>query len=139
MRALRLATFSLCAVVCVAAAAVADGNTGLVYVHVTDAKTGKPMQGWTVQVTAVDGDTQAVTGATGQANFLSVMPGMARIDVLRQGELGACPAVITVSANERTIVNVHLRRTRQPQLGCSPRRAQTLLRPGVTSDVYDIY
>lgn len=138
-RALRSAVLCLSASLLAAAAAFAEGNTGIVYVHVMDAKSGRPASGWTVQVTARDGDTQAITGNSGQATFLSVTPGIARVDVLQRGELGACPAVIVVSANEETIVNVHVRHSSGHRMACSPQHAQTLVRPGVTSDVYDIY
>ncbi len=139
MRALRLAIFTVCAIILAPSIAFADGNTGMVYVHVMDAKNGKPVKGWTVQVTARDGDSQQLTGDSGQATFLAVMPGLTRIDVLQRGELGACPAIIMVSANEETVVNVHVRRSSAHEIGCSPRHAQTMVRPGVTSDVYDIY
>lgn len=139
LRSLRLLIGVLIAVACAAGIAVADSNTGTVYIHVLDAKSGKPAAGWTVQVTARDGDSQAVTGASGQVNFLTVTPGLARIDVLQRGELGACPAIIMISANEQTIVNVHVHRTGNHEIACSPRHAQTMVKPGVMSDVYDIY
>lgn len=139
MRPLRFAIFAYCAIFLAAGIAWADGNTGIVYVHVMDAKSGKPAAGWTVQVTGRDGDSQALTGESGQATFLTVTPGLARIDVLQKGELGACPAVFMVNANQQTVVNVHVRRSNRPQVACSPHHAQTVLRPGVTSDVYDIY
>jgi len=139
LRLSRLLIAVLVAAACAAGVAIADSNTGVVYVHVLDAKSGKPAAGWTVQVTARDGDSQAITGASGQVNFLTVTPGLARIDVLRRGELGACPAVIMISANEQTIVNVHVHRTSGHEMACSPRHAQTLVKPGVMSDVYDIY
>lgn len=139
MRTLRLALFSFCALLIAPAIACADSNTGIIYVHVVDAKSGKPVPGWTVQVTGRDGDSQALTGDTGQATFLSVASGLARIDVMQRGQLGACPAVIMVSANEQTVVNVHVRHANPHNIGCAPRHAQTMVRPGVTSDVYDIY
>ncbi len=139
MRALRLAVISIFAIALACGSALADGNTGIVYVRVMDAKSGKPAAGWTVQVTGRDGDSQALTGPSGQVTFFSVLPGMARVDVLRRGALGACPAIIVISANEETIVNVHVRHAAHRQVACSPQRAQTLVRPGVTSDVYDIY
>ena len=71
--------------------------------------------------------------------FLTVTPGLARVDVLQRGELGACPAIIMISANEQTIVNVHVHRTGKHEIACSPRHAQTMVKPGVMSDVYDIY
>jgi hypothetical protein len=122
-----------------AGAAWAEGNTGLVYIRVIDAKSGKPQKGWTVQVTGREGDITAITGAGGQASFISVPVGMVRIDVLQNGELGACPAVIEVSASESTIVNVHVTHAHTKTIGCSPRHATTTVRPGVTADVYDIY
>jgi hypothetical protein len=126
---------------CAGALAFADGNTGIVYVHVVDAKTGKPAAGWTVQVTGRDGDSQAITSAGGQATFLTVANGIARIDVLQRGQLGACPAVVLVNANEQTIVNVHVHVSHgnKSVRDCNPTHAQTVVRPGVTSDVYDIY
>lgn len=139
MRALRPVLLSICAVLLSTAIAPADGNMGIVYVHVMDAKTGRPVSGWTVQVTGRDGDSQALTGGSGQATFLSVAPGLARIDVLQRGELGACPAVIMISANQQTVVNVHVRRSSSHQIGCSSNHAQTMVKTGVTSDVYDIY
>jgi hypothetical protein len=139
MPGVRFVLSLLLAFLCTAGFAVADGNTGTVYVRVVDAKNGKPASGWTVQVTGRDGDSQALTGSSGQVTFLTVTPGMARIDVLQRGELGACPAIIMVSANEETVVHVHVRRTSKHEIACSPRHAQTLVRPGVTSDVYDIY
>ena len=140
MSTARFVASLLLALACAPAFARAEGNTGMVYVHVTDAKSGHPAQGWTVQVTARDGDLQAVTGNSGQATFLSVAPGIARIDVLLRGRLGACPAVVAVNANEQTIVNVHVRpaQGREP-MACSPARSQTVVHPGVTADVYDIY
>lgn len=140
MLRLRLAVCFFCAVLGVTAGAFADGTTGTVYVRVMDARNGRPQAGWTVQVTGRDGDIQSITGGSGQATFLSVTPGLARIDVMRAGKLGACPAVVLVNANEETIVNVHVKeaRGRRP-MGCSPLHAQTVLRPGVTSDVYDIH
>lgn len=139
MRVLRFALSLFCAILCAGALAFADGNTGRVYVRVVDAKSGRPAGGWTVQVTGRDGDSQALTGGDGQVTFLTVTPGMARIDVLQRGELGACPAIIMISANQETVVNVHVRRTNKHEIACSPRHAQTMVRPGVTSDVYDIY
>jgi uncharacterized protein YfaS (alpha-2-macroglobulin family) len=139
MSGLRFAFSLLFALMCTGVSAFADSNTGTVYVHVLNAKTGKPAGGWTVQVTGRDGDSQALTGSSGQVTFLTVTPGMARIDVLQRGELGACPAIIMVSSNEETVVNVHVRRTSKHEIACSPHHAQTLVRPGVTSDVYDIY
>ena len=139
MRALRPVFLSICAVLLSTAIAPADGNTGIVYVHVMDAKTGRPVPGWTVQVTGRDGDSQALTGGSGQATFLSVAPGLARIDVLQRGQLGACPAVIMISANQQTIVNVHVRHSSAREIGCSSNHAQTMVKPGVTSDIYDIY
>lgn len=140
MPVLRFALGLFCALSFAVTTALADSTTGIVYVHVIDAKSGKPASGWTVQLTGRDGDSVAVTGHDGQVNFLTVTPGMARIDVLKHGELGACPAVFTVSASEETIVNVHVKRLGGKEtVGCSPRQAHTLVRPGVTSDVYDIY
>lgn len=139
MRWFRPSVLVLCALVFACGRAFADGNTGIVYVHVLDAKNGKPAAGWTVQVTARDGDTQALTGSSGQATFLSVTPGLARVDVLHGGQLGACPAVIMISANEETVINVHVRRTKGHEIACKPGHAQTMVKAGVTSDVYDIY
>jgi hypothetical protein len=140
MSALRFTVVLFCAVLFAGGAAFADSTTGIVYVHVLDAKSGKPASGWTVQLTGRDGDSQALTGRDGQANFLTVTPGIARVDVLQRGELGACPAIVMVSASEETIVNVHVKHLHGKQpLGCNAARAHTLVRPGVTSDVYDIY
>lgn len=139
MPRVRFAVSLFCALLCAAAPALADSNTGTLYVHVIDAKSGKPVPGWTVQITGRDGDSQALTGGSGEVTFLTVAPGMARIDVLQRGELGACPAIIMISANEETIVNVHVHRTKKHEIGCSPRHAVTAVRPGVMSDVYDIY
>lgn len=140
MTGLRFVLSLLCALVCTGALAFADGNTGIVYVHVIDASSGKPSSGWTVQVTGRDGDSQALTGNSGQATFLSVAPGLARIDVMQRGQLGACPAVVAVNANQQTVVNVHVKLGRKhAEAGCAPTHAQMVVRPGVTSDVYDIY
>lgn len=140
MTALRVVFIALGMLLCAAGIALADGNTGAVYVHVLDAHSGKPSRGWIVQVTGRDGDTSSVSGTSGQATFLAISPGLARIDVMQHGHLGACPAIVVVGANERTVVNVHVSTTRAHQpLGCSPNRSQAIVRPGVTSDVYDIY
>jgi uncharacterized protein YfaS (alpha-2-macroglobulin family) len=122
------------------ATALADSNTGLVYVTVTDGHSGKPAPGWTVQLTARDGDQQRISDRSGNATFLTVMPGMARIDVLQKGRLAVCPAVIMVSANEQTVIRIHAHPIRGHQTsGCSPSHSQTVVKPGVTADVYDIY
>lgn len=113
-------------------------TTGHVYVHVTDAKTGKAFPGWTVQVTTRDGDVQELTDRKGAANFLTISTGIARIDVMRAGKLAVCPAIVDVSPDEFTVVNVHAR-TDGKAANCNPSQAQTHVRPGVTSDVYDIF
>lgn len=140
MRFSRAAAAVLLAFAATAAAAFADGNTGMVYVTVTDGHSNRPSPGWTVQLTARDGDQQRISDRGGNATFLSVMPGMARIDVLQKGELAVCPAVIMVSANQQTYVHVHAHPMRGHHISdCGPSHSQTLVKPGVTADVYDIY
>jgi uncharacterized protein YfaS (alpha-2-macroglobulin family) len=113
-------------------------TTGHIDVHVVDAKSGKPSPGWTVQVTTRDGDQQQVTDRNGMATFLTVSTGIARIDVLRAGKLAVCPAVVDVSPDESTVINVHTKGNHAPR-NCAPAKAETHVRPGVTSDVYDIF
>ena len=114
-------------------------STGHIYVHVTDAKTGKPSAGWTVQVTTRAGDVQQLSDKNGDAIFLTVSTGIARIDVIRDGHLAVCPAVVDVSPDESTVVNVHARAPRENVTDCNPSQTQLHVRPGVTSDVYDIF
>lgn len=129
--ALQLAAIALC---------FADSNTGIVYVTVTDGKSGKPSPGWTIQLTARDGDQQRISDRNGQATFLTVTPGMARIDVLQKGQLAVCPAVLMISANQQTVIRVHAHRSKGHHISdCSPAHSQTMVKPGVTADVYDIY
>lgn len=140
MRFARAAAALLIAFASGAGASLADGNTGMVYVTVTDGRSTKPSPGWTVQLTARDGDQQRISDHNGNATFLSVMPGMARIDVLQKGELAVCPAVIMVSANQQTVVHVHAHPMRGHHISdCTPAHSQTMVKPGVTADVYDIY
>jgi uncharacterized protein YfaS (alpha-2-macroglobulin family) len=121
-----------------AAALLVAQTTGHITVHVVDSKTGKPSVGWTVQVTTRDGDVQQITDRSGTANFLAVSVGIARIDVLREGKLAVCPAVVDVSPDESAVVNVHAAKGKGAA-NCVPARAETHVRPGVTSDVYDIF
>lgn len=140
MRLSRAVPALVLALTSTAAAALADGNTGMVYVTVTDGHSKKPSPGWTVQLTARDGDQLRISDRGGNATFLSVTPGMARIDVLQKGELAVCPAVIMVSANQQTVVRVHAHPMRGHHIAdCGPSHSQTLVKPGVTADVYDIY
>ena len=140
MRFPRAAAALLLALAATAGASLADGNTGAVYITVTDGRSSKPFPGWTVQLTARDGDQQRISDRNGNATFLSVMPGMARIDVLQKGELAVCPAVIMVSANQETVVRVHAHPMRGHHISdCTPSHSQTMVKPGVTADVYDIY
>lgn len=113
-------------------------NTGQIDVRVVNARTGQPWPGWTVQVTTPQGDVQRLTDRSGEAIFLTVNGGIARVDVLRRGRLAACPAVVDVSPGESTVVNIHADPARAHQR-CNPRDAQLRVRPGVTSDVYDIF
>lgn len=124
-----------------AAAALAEGNTGYVYVTVTQGKSAKPAPGWTVQLTARDGDQQRISDKNGIAIFLSASPGIARIDVLQKGRLAVCPAVIMISANQQTVIHVHAHPVRNGHQinDCSPAHSQTMVKPGVTADVYDIF
>lgn len=136
----RAAAVLLLAIASTAAASLADGNTGMVYITVTDGHSTKPAPGWTVQLTARDGDQQRISDRNGNATFLSVMPGMARIDVLQKGELAVCPAVIMISANQETVVHVHAHPMKGHHISdCTPAHSQTTLKPGVTADVYDIF
>jgi hypothetical protein len=121
-----------------AAAMTVAQATGHIYVHVVDAKSGKPAPGWTVQVTTRDGDVQQITDRNGSANFLTVSTGIARIDVMHEGKLAVCPAVVDVSPDESTVVNVHTKLGKAAS-NCVPSQAQMHVRPGVTSDVYDIF
>jgi hypothetical protein len=113
--------------------------TGHVYVHVADSKTGKAFAGMTVQVTTREGDVQQSTNGGGDAVFLSVSTGIARVDILREGHLAACPIVIDVSPDESDVVNVHMRDSQEHAMKCNPSQTQLHVRPGVTSDVYDIF
>lgn len=140
MRAIRVAAVLLAFVLSPFTSAFADSNTGIVYVTVTDGKSGKPSPGWTVQLTARDGDQQRISDRNGNATFLTVMPGMARIDVLQKGQLAVCPAILMISANQQTVVRVHAHRSKGHHIfDCSPSHSQTMVKPGVTADVYDIY
>lgn len=140
MRFLRSAAAILTLLVSSAAPAFADGNTGMVYVTVTDGRSTKPSPGWTVQLTARDGDQQRISDRNGQATFLSVLPGLARIDVLQKGQLAVCPAVVMISANQETVIHVHAHRSRGHHIDdCGPAHSQTMVKPGVTADVYDIF
>jgi hypothetical protein len=140
MRAIRAVAVFAALLPSLFASAFADSNTGIVYVTVTDGKSGKPSPGWTIQVTARDGDQQRISDRNGNATFLTVMPGMARIDVLQKGELAVCPAVVMISANQQTVIHVHAHRSKGHHISdCSPAHSQTMVKPGVTADVYDIY
>lgn len=140
MRALRAVAAGFAILLGSVSAALADGNTGMVYVTVTDGHSNKPSAGWTVQLTAKDGDQQRISDRNGQATFLSVMPGLARVDVLQKGRLAVCPAVIMISANEQTVIRVHAHPTKGHHIDdCGPAHSQTTVKPGVTADVYDIY
>jgi hypothetical protein len=140
MRAIRAAAVLLALALWPFASASADSNTGIVYVTVTDGKSGKPSPGWTIQLTARDGDQQRISDRNGQATFLTVTPGMARIDVLQKGQLAVCPAVLMISANQQTVIHVHAHRSKGHHISdCSPSHSQTMVKPGVTADVYDIY
>lgn len=140
MRFIRSSAAILTLLVSSAAPAFADGNTGMVYVTVTDGRSTKPSPGWTVQLTARDGDQQRISDRNGQATFLSVMPGLARIDVLQKGHLAVCPAVVMISANQQTVIRVHAQHSRGHRIDdCGPAHSQTMVKPGVTADVYDIF
>jgi hypothetical protein len=140
MRAVRAIALLVTFAAALLAIARADSNTGLVYVTVTDGKSGKPSPGWTIQLTARDGDQQRISDRNGDATFLTVTPGMARIDVLQKGQLAVCPAVVMISANQETVIHVHAHRAKGHHIfDCSPSHSQTMVKPGVTQDVYDIY
>jgi uncharacterized protein YfaS (alpha-2-macroglobulin family) len=140
MRALRALAALAAFLLSVFAFVLADSNTGLVYVTVQDGRSGKPAPGWTVQLTARDGDQQRISDRNGNATFLTVTPGMARIDVLQKGQLAVCPAVIMISANQQTVIHVHAHKSKGHHISdCSPAHSQTMVKPGVTADVYDIY
>jgi hypothetical protein len=140
MRTVRAVTLLIAFAGALLATARADSNTGLVYVTVTDGKSGKPSPGWTVQLTARDGDQQRISDRNGDATFLTVTPGMARIDVLQKGQLAVCPAVVMISANQQTVIHIHAHRVKGHHIfDCSPSHSQTMVKPGVTQDVYDIY
>ncbi len=140
MSAIRAAAALLGFILLPLAGALADSNTGIVYVTVTDGKSGKPSPGWIVQLTARDGDQQRISDRNGNATFLTVMPGMARIDVLQRGQLAVCPAILMISANQQTVIHVHAHRFKGHHISdCSPSHSQTMVKPGITADVYDIY
>ena len=61
MRFTRAAAALMLALATTAGASLADGNTGAVYVTVTDGRSSKPSPGWTVQLTARDGDQQRIS------------------------------------------------------------------------------
>ena len=140
MRSLRAVAAAIVLAALAGLPAYADSNTGLVYVTVTDGKSGKPAPGWTVQLTARDGDQQRISDRQGNATFLTVMPGMARIDVLQKGKLAVCPAIVMISANQQTVIHVHANPKKGHHISdCSPTHSQTMVKPGVTADVYEIF
>jgi hypothetical protein len=117
--------------------AFAQGNTGMVTVRVVDAQTGKSVPGVTVNFDNRNGDEHAEkTDRFGMVRFFSVGVGRAAAMVKDNG-YQSCLTAFDVSADQESAITLDVvHKTTDAYQVC---RRSTLVQPGISSDVYNIF
>src|SRR5271165_4566549 len=114
------------------------GTTGTLHGHITDAATHAPIAG--VQITAVSPSqtAQTMTDAAGAYSFISLQPDTYTVNASKPGYEPQSQPGVTIVADQSANVSLTLQKALVTIARTTSRSAQSLVRAGVTSDVFSI-
>lgn len=114
------------------------GTTGTLRGRVTDASTQAPVAGVSVTVSSPSQTAQTVSDAGGAFSFISLQPDTYTVSASKAGYDAQSQAGITIVADQSATVSILLPKTLKTIARTTSRSAQSLVRSGVTSDVYSV-
>jgi hypothetical protein len=114
------------------------GTTGTLRGRVLDATTHAPIAGALVVAAAPSQTAQSVTDAAGAFSFISLQPDTYTVSASKAGYDSQSQPGITIVADQAATVSFLLPKTLKTIAHTTSRSAQSLVRSGVTSDVYSV-
>src|SRR5579862_8516416 len=132
-----VAALMLFALVAIPVQALA-GTTGTLRGRVVDAATHAAVAGVTVTASSPSQTAQTVSDAAGAFSFISLQPDTYTVSASKAGYDSQSQAGITIVADQSATVSILLPKTLKVIARTTSRSAQSLVRSGVTSDVYSV-
>ena len=117
---------------------VRAGTTGTLHGRVIDAATHAPIAGVTVSVVAPSQTEQTLTDAAGVYSFISLQPDTYTVNASKTGYEPQSQPGVTIVADQSANVGLTLQKALMTIARTTSRSAQSLVRSGVTSDVFSI-
>ena len=118
--------------------ATVAGTTGTLRGHVFDAATRAPLAGVLVVATSPSQTAQSLTDASGAFSFISLAPDTYTVSASKAGYEPQSEPGISVIADQSATATFTLQRALKTIARTTSRSAQSLVRSGVTSDVYSV-
>jgi hypothetical protein len=133
----RVVALLLLALIAMPAGAIA-GTTGTLRGRVVDAATQAPIAGATVTATSPSQNAQTVSDASGTFSFISLAPDTYTVSAAKTGyDPGSQPGV-SIVADQSATVTVDLQKALKTIAHLTSRSSQSLVKSGVTSDVFSV-
>ena len=123
---------------CVAPASTSASTTGSVRGRVTDAATHAPVSGARVTIESPSQQATTTTDNSGSFSFLSLAPDTYTLHVDKQNYDPASQPGVSVFADQSSTYAIDLSPSLKTIARVESRSAGSLVRPGVTSDVYSV-
>ena len=133
-RAVALLLFVLIAMPTVARA----GTTGTLRGRVVDAATQAPVAGATVVASSPSQNAQTVSDASGSFSFISLQPDTYTVSATKAGYDPQSQPGISIVADQSATVSLSLQKTLKTIAHLTSRSSQSLVKSGVTSDVFSV-
>jgi hypothetical protein len=114
------------------------GTTGTLRGRVVDASTHAPIAGVAVTASSPSQTAQTVSDSAGTFSFISLQPDTYTVNASKAGYDSTSQAGITIVADQSATVSILLPKTLKTIARTTSRSAQSLVRSGVTSDVYSV-
>ncbi len=114
------------------------GTTGTLRGRIVDATTHAPIAGAVVIASSPSQTAQSVSDAAGAFSFISLQPDTYTVNATKAGYEPQSQPGISVVADQSATVTLPLQKALKTIARTTSRSAQSLVRGGVTSDVYSI-
>ena len=114
------------------------GTTGGLHGLVRDAQSGAPIAGAAVSATSPSQNEATTTDATGEFIFISLSPDTYTVSASKEGFVSQSVTGVSVFADQTHSVNVQLQRSVRTLATITSHGAVSLVRPGMSSDVYSV-
>ncbi len=114
------------------------GTTGGISGHVTDAQTGSPLAGVSVDVASPSGSARTLTNPKGAYAIVSLAPDTYTISATKEGYTSFSQSGVTIQADEQQVFNISLQTSVKTIGRVVARTPSGLVRPGQTIDLYSV-